>query len=276
MRHPRLVQALLLLAFVVTAGLMGACDDDHEPSNWGYVDVAIGSTPEMSTASAYFVKRTTSSSASPPTISGNCTAIVSDGSVVTSETGSGLANPGTVTLSGSGGSATLVPQVPGDLVLAFDPAVPVPPWQGGDSLTVQSTGAEVPAFTATTTVPPSTTFTLPAEGTVLDRSLDLEISWLPVTTKQNVAVSLWASYSSSNPTAPGHTVYIGCNTSSADSKLVIPHGLLARFEAKNADGSPADVSVSGQFLNEKRVSAGEYLVSFQVLAGRAQTHVTVR
>jgi len=276
MRHPRLIQAAFFLAFVVTAGLMGACGEDHEPDKWGYVDVTIGATPDMSTASAYFVKRATSSSALGPTISGHCTSLVSDDTIVTSETGSGLANPGTVTVSGSRGSADLVAQDPAYPLLAFDPAVPVPAWQGGDSLTVQSTGEEVPAFTATTTVPPSTTFTLPADGTVLDRSLDLEISWSRLTTKENVAVSLWASYSSSNPTAPGHTVYIGCHTSSADSKLVIPHGLLARLESTNADGSPADVLVSGQLLNEKRVWAGEYLVSFQILAARAQSHVTVR
>jgi hypothetical protein len=269
----RSLVAPLLLVFAIASS---ACDDRHDPSKWGYVDVSVGATPDMSSASAYFVKRPTSSSASSTTTSGNCTALVSYGSVVTSETGSGLATPGTVTLSSSRGSANLVPQDPAYPVLTFDPAVPIPAWQSGESLTVKSTGGEVPAFTATTTVPPATTFNLPLEGAVLDRGVDLEVPWSAVTTEQNAAVSLWASYSSSSPTAPGHTVYIGCHTSSADLKLVIPHGLLAKLEPMNEDGSAADISISGEFINETRVWAGDYLVVFQVLAGRAQRHVTVR
>ena len=265
--------APLLLVSAIT---LSACDDRHDPSKWGYVDVTVGATPDMSSASAYFVKRGTSSSASSTTTSGNCTALVSYGSVVTSDTGSGLALPGTVTLSGSRGSANLIAQDPAYPVLTFDPAAPIPPWQSGESLTVQSNGGEVPAFTATATIPPATTFNLPLEGTVLDRGIDLEVPWASVTTEQNAAVSLWASYSSSNPTTPGHTVYIGCHTSSADAKLVIPHGLLAKLEPLNEDGSAADISIAGEFINETRVWAGDYLVVFQVLAGRAQRHVTVR
>jgi hypothetical protein len=82
---------------------------------------------------------------------------------------------GTVSTSG-----TLVPlsTMPDSFGVYASSTQTDPAWNGGESITIGATGADVPAFMATLAAPTSVTVTQPAAiGSTIDRAADFTLSW---------------------------------------------------------------------------------------------------
>jgi hypothetical protein len=112
----------------------------------------------------------------------------------------------------------------------------------GDVLTVQATGADVPAFDATVTAPPPLSTSLPTFAT---RAADLTVSWTPPSNAQRIALTIF-------PSVTGEPS-IMCQTNASAGTIRVPAALLS-------DLSPGTVSVGLGATNRAERAAGQYAV----------------
>jgi len=186
--------------------------------------------------------------------------------------------PGTVSISSARGVVRLAPDAPNSPTLKLDAAdVATAAWRPGDQLSLRATGGDIPDLTATAMVPADVDIALPAEGTTIDRRLDLSLTWTAGKGDQPVAFWMTAYDAGSEESAgPARTVTIKCHSAPGDTSLVVPHELLAKL-ADVADGQGlARLSLMGARVNETRVWASDYLMTFALRAGLRWTNLLAR
>jgi len=269
-----LIAPLLLVAALV----LGACGgDDHDPffdapanpsDKWGYLSADANLADTSDDAFAYFV-----GGSGPPSSSrheGKCEGTVGDLAPAQ------LLTPGTVSLSSPNGPVTLVPSSGNaPQFLSFDPQGPAVHWRVGDTISVQSTGGEIPDFSAAAKVPPAAVFHLPEAGAVIDRTVDLSVSWMPGTSAEPVVVSIMVFYDA-NGSTPERFVSITCHSAPGETSLVIPHGLLALLQASSSGTDGGKVRLTAERLNRTFVTAGDFLMSFEVRSAPAWVELPVQ
>jgi len=143
-------------------------------------------------------------------------------------------------------------------------------------LSVRSVGGDLPDFAAANTVPAPVTFELPADGTTVDRNVDLPMSWAPGG-PDPVAFSLLALFGTDDPEPSQRSVQITCHSSPGDTRLVIPREVLAKVEPRgNNQGRATQVALLAARANQTRVWAGDFLVTFTIRAGFTYRHLVLR
>lgn len=265
----------LLIAAVASLGACGGEDRDPffdtppNPSDkWGYLSADVNFADTSDVAFVYFA-----GGSGPPSSSrreGKCLGSV--GELAPSQ----LFTPGTVSLSTPQGPVTLVPSTSSaPQFLAFDPQGPPVHWRVGDTISVQSTGGEIPDFSATAKVAPAAVFHLPEAAAVIDRTVDLSVSWMPGTSAEPVVVSIDAFYDESGST-PERFVSITCHSAPGETSLVIPRGLLTLLEASSIATDGGKVRLTAERLNRTFVTAGDFLMTFEVKSAPAWVELSVQ
>lgn len=186
---------------------------------------------------------------------GDC--VVSSCDVDTADAGTAsYPQAGAITLSGGTGTATITPDANGVYADVNKPGSTL--WAGGETLSVQAAGGDVPAFSGTITAPSQLTITSPALVTgnswPIPRSSDFAMTWTGDSAGQ-LTVTIRA-FTNGNQ----HRTDATCRFAAATHAGSIPASVLGQLPA----GSGAIVAL---VASDQAIAAGGWTVHVQALSG---------
>jgi hypothetical protein len=155
-----------------------------------------------------------------------------------------LSNAGIIQVSGGAFPLVMQQDSTGGYDLAVDGGLR-PLWLGGESLTIDANGADVPPFTARLTAPTQIIFTLPFP-TMITRTQPVALEWLG-DSGGKVAFDLAVTASSTR-------TYLECRFDPAAKQGIVPTRVLSLLPAS------ATATLSISTLDQSDVHAGGWLV----------------
>lgn len=176
--------------------------------------------------------------------------------------GNTYADPGKLSFEPSQG---LVQFSVGPSFFFFD--ADVLPWAANDSITLTTTGKDVPAFEATVASPRTLDAGegRPINGAPITTSQAFTASWVPI--NEDVLVEL--RQGRDTPNGP-FDILVSCEVAAnSTGKGVIPAAALGQFKSTSSGG--LSVQVTAHAMRKTRVVAGDFAVTYRVLRSFDET-----